>query len=81
MYVYHIVMYSATYLTLNLLSSINGIIHLPFLEQSVFIFRDIKVRTWKLVSQQYRAWSNCTDVQSGLAVYWWHMLSTFNSER
>ena len=25
----------------------------------------------KSVSQQYRAWSECTDVQSGLALYWW----------
>ena len=25
----------------------------------------------KLVSQQYRAWSDCTDVQTGLALYRW----------
>ena len=25
----------------------------------------------QLVSQQYRAWSDCTDVQAGLALYWW----------
>ena len=32
---------------LNLLNFLNGIIHLPFLELSIIIFRDIKMRTWK----------------------------------
>ena len=31
----------------------------------------------KLVSQQYRAWSDCMDVQTGLALYWWQKLITF----
>ena len=45
---------------------------------SIFIFRDIKVRTWKMVSQQYRAWSDCTDVQAGQTdLYWWQRLITF----
>ena len=28
----------------------------------------------KLVSQQYRAWSDCTDVLAGLDLYWWQRL-------
>ena len=34
------------YLTINLLNSLNGIIHLPFLGLSIFIFRDIEMKTW-----------------------------------
>ena len=33
-------------LSLNLLNCLNGIIHLPFLVQSIIIFRYIKVCTW-----------------------------------
>ena len=33
-------------LTLNRLNFINGIIHRPFLEMSITIFRGIKMRTW-----------------------------------
>ena len=40
-----------------------------FLALSIIIFRDIKMKTWRLVSQQCRAWSDCTDVQAGLALY------------
>ena len=29
------------------------------------------------ISQQYRAWSDCTEVQAGLALYWWQRLLTF----
>ena len=36
---------------------------------------------FQLVSQQYRAWSDCTDVQSGLALYWWQRLITFGVSR
>ena len=32
-------------LTLNLLNFLNGIIHFPFLELSIIIFRDIMMRT------------------------------------
>ena len=40
----------------------------PFIfGMSIMIFREIKMRT-KLVSQQYRAWSDCMDVQIGLAL-------------
>ena len=35
----------------------------------------------KIVSQQYRAWSDCTDVQSCLALYWWQRLNTFGVGR
>ena len=35
----------------------------------------------KLVSQQYRTWSDCTDVQAGLALYWWQRLLTFSVSR
>ena len=35
----------------------------------------------KLVSQQNRAWSDCTDVQTGLALYRWQRLITFDSSR
>ena len=35
----------------------------------------------KLVSQQYRAWLDCTDVQAGLALYWWQSLITFGVGR
>ena len=31
----------------------------------------------KLASQQYRPWSDCTDVQPGLALYWWQKLIIF----
>ena len=57
----------------------NGIIHLSFLELSIIILRisirELKVE--KVVSQQYRAWSNWTDVQASLALYWWQRLITF----
>ena len=35
-----------SYLTINLLNFMNGIIHLPYLELSIIIFRKIKMRTW-----------------------------------
>ena len=63
-------------LTHNLLNFLNGLIHLQFLELFIIIFRDIHYHfqgyqdeNLKLVSQQYRAWSDCTDVQAGLALY------------
>ena len=72
-------------LTLNLLNFLNGIIHLTCvhlaLQLSIIIFRDIKMRTWKLVYQQYKAWSDCQDVQAGLALCWWQRLIIFGSIR
>ena len=35
----------------------------------------------KLVSHQYRAWSDCMDVQAGLALCWWQRLITFDCSR
>ena len=35
----------------------------------------------KLVSQQFRDWLGCTDVQAGLALYWWQKLITFGVGR
>ena len=35
----------------------------------------------KLDRQQYKAWSDCMDVQAGMALYWWQMLITFGSSR
>ena len=34
-----------------------------------------------MVSQQYKAWSDCTDVQADLALYWWQRLITFGVGR
>ena len=34
-----------------------------------------------MVIQQYRAWSDCTDVQACLDLYWWPRLITFSSSR
>ena len=52
------------YLTLNLLDILNGIIHLPFLEQSIIIFLGYQDENLMLVRQQYRAWSDCTECES-----------------
>ena len=35
----------------------------------------------KLASHQYRAWSDCTDVHAGLALYWWQKLIIFGVGR
>ena len=35
----------------------------------------------ELVSQQYRALSDCTNVLSGLTLYWWQRLITFSLGR
>ena len=51
--------------------------NLPFLEFSIIIFGDIRMRAWKSVNQQYRAWSDFTDVQASLALYWWQMANHF----
>ena len=34
-----------------------------------------------MISQQYRAWSDCTDVQANLALYWWQRLISFGVGR
>ena len=58
-----------------------GIIHLPFLELSIIIFRDYQDENkinLRLVRQQYRA---CWFVQSDLTLYWWQRLITFDSSK
>jgi hypothetical protein len=35
------------------------------------IFLGYQNENLKLISQQYRAWSDCIDVQGSLALYWW----------
>ena len=58
---------------LNLLTSFFGTVHYQFWK--------CHDENLKLVIQQYRAWSDCTDVhvQAGLALYWWQSLITFSS--
>ena len=51
--------------------------HDPFLELFIITFYGYQDENFKLVSQQYRAWSDCTEVQAGLALYWWQRLITF----
>ena len=41
------------------------------LEQSICNDRSFHTQVVKLSSQQYRAWSDCTGVQAGWALYWW----------
>ena len=52
--VYHLSYWMAVIwnLTLNLLNFLNGIIHHPFLELSIFILRGIKMRTWSLLANR-----------------------------
>ena len=56
-------------LTLNLLNFLSGIIHLPFFGTLRYHFYGCQDEHLMLVSQQYRAWSDCTDGQAGLALY------------
>ena len=65
-------------LTLTLLNCLNGIIHLPFLEQSIIIFWDIKMRTFK-----WRANGIEPGQTAGLALFYTRhkALSTFGSSR
>ena len=58
----------------------NSIIRLPFLALSIIILR-VQGGNLNLVSQQYRAWSYCTGVHAGLALYWWQKLITFGVGR
>ena len=43
--IHHFSLLDVQYLTLNLLNILNRIIHRPFLEPSITILRDIKMRT------------------------------------
>ena len=51
------------------------------MELSIIIFRDIYDDNLKLVSQQYRSRSDCTDVQTGLALYRFLRLAAFGSSK
>ena len=59
---------------------LNVINHLQFLALSIII---LGISWWKLEVGQpkYRAWSDCTEVQAGLALYWWQRLITFGVGR
>ena len=52
-----------------------------FLEPSIFGTAQYQFRDIKMVSQQYRAWSDCMDVKASLALYWWQRLITFGVGR
>ena len=68
-------------LTLTMPNFLNGIIRRPFLPLSIIIFEGYQDENLKMVSQQYRAWSDCTAVQAGLALYWWQRLIIFGVGR
>ena len=52
----------------------------PYIFGSVhYHFKRYQNKNLKLVSQQYRAWSDCTDVQAGLALYWWQRLKPLSA--
>ena len=67
-----------------MLNFINGIIRLPFLELSIFIFMDIKMRTWSWSNNcklSIEPQSHCTNLKADLALYWWQSLITSGSSR
>ena len=57
---------------LNYLNGLESLVHFPFLDLYIINFRDVSL---KVVSQQYRAWSDCKDL------YWWQRLITFGASR
>ena len=59
--------------TLNPTPSIFGKVH--------YHCKEYLDENMKMLSQQYGAWSDSTDVQSGLALYWWQRLITFGVGR
>ena len=65
--------YHAEFLKWNNPSDIFGTVH--------YHFQGYEDENLKLVSQQYRAWSDWTDVQAGLALYWWQGPLTFGVGR
>ena len=67
-------------LTLHLLF-FNELVHLPLFRTVHYHFWGYQVENLKMVSQQYRAWTDCTNVPAGLALYWWQRLITFGSSR
>ena len=61
---------TVTFLTLNLLDFYNGLVHFPFLDLVIIIFRDIKRKNFTFVSQHYRGCSVFMDVQDDLDIYY-----------
>ena len=62
---------------LNLPNFLNGIIHHPFLELYIIIFRGIKLRIWRWSDNSIiEPGQTATDVQAGLALYWWQRLKS-----
>ena len=56
--------------------------HRQFSELSIIIFGDFKFSWfWPVTLYQYRAWSDCTKMPTGLALYFWQMLITFGGSR
>ena len=50
---------------------LNGLVHIPFFGTVHYHFNGYQDEILKLTSHQYRVWSDYTDVQAGLALYWW----------
>ena len=50
------------------------------MELSIIIL-GILDKNLKLVSQQYRVWSDCTELQAGLTLYWLQRLIIFSDSR
>ena len=55
--------------------------NLPSIFRLSVIILEISKWNFKLASQQCRAWTDCMDVQAGLALYWLQRLITFGSSR
>ena len=68
------------FLTLTMPNFLNEISVPTFLALSIISFRYIKMKTWRWSSNS-RAGPDCTDVQAGLALYWWQRLITFGVSR
>ena len=59
-----IVTYILFYLNHSLLNYQNRPVHLPFFRTVIINFRAVNIKTLKLVSQQYTAWSNYVEIVS-----------------
>ena len=58
-----------------------GLSNIQFFGTIHYQFQAYKGEHLKLVSQQDRAWSDCTVVQAGLALHFWERLIYFGSSR
>ena len=69
-------------LTFFLLNFSNGIIHLPFLDLSFIIFRDIKIKTWLWSANSIESGQTsrmCRMTWFYIVLHWWQRLITFGS--